>query len=47
MEHQGDDHQGAEQIADRGRDPEQDLQGHGHDGRLQGEEDEGEGGIDQ
>jgi hypothetical protein len=47
VDDQRNDHDGAEEIADRARDAETQLQGGREDHRLDGEEDEGEGGIDQ
>ena len=45
--HQRNHHQRAQQIAPRWRDVEGQLQRVGHDRRFEGEEDEGEGGVDQ
>ena len=45
--HQGNDDDGADEIADRARDAEAHLQRGCHDDRFEREEDEGEGGVDQ
>ena len=47
VDHQGNDDDGADEIADRARDAEAHLQRGCHDDRFEREEDEGEGGVDQ
>ena len=47
VRHQRDDHQGANDVADGERHAEAFLQRHRHDDGFDGEEDEGEGGVDQ
>ncbi|NJO55845.1 MAG: hypothetical protein HC834_05225, partial [Rhodospirillales bacterium] len=45
--HHGNDDDGTHDGADPGRDAEAEVKGLGHDGRLDGEEDEGEGCVDE
>ena len=47
VRHQRNHHQRADEVAPGRRNVESQLQGVGHDRRFEGEEDEGEGGVDQ
>ena len=47
VDYKGNDHHGANQVAENQGNPEQHFQRHGHDGGLDGEKDKRERGVDQ